>query len=89
MLLYLAGHTIPVITYAIISAARCMFCPKLVPKHTLKQIGCFLKATSDEGLIMKPSDKLLTVGSFPDADFAGMYAHEAMNDPAFFLELDV
>ncbi|KAL7447934.1 hypothetical protein ACHAXS_000110 [Conticribra weissflogii] len=61
-----------------------IFFPKLVHKDTFKKI-----ATSDEGLIMKPSDKLLTVDSFPDADFAGMYGHEAMNDPAFFLELDV
>ncbi len=30
---------------------------------------------------MKPSEKLLKIDSFPDADFAGMYGHEAMDDP--------
>ncbi len=30
---------------------------------------------------MKPSEKLLKIDSFPDADFAGIYGHEAMDDP--------
>ncbi len=50
-------------------------------KHTLKQIGYYLKATSDKGLIMKSSEKLLKIDGFPDADFTGMYRHEAMDDP--------
>ncbi|KAL7460189.1 hypothetical protein ACHAXS_000653 [Conticribra weissflogii] len=39
MLLYLAGHTCPDITHAVICAARYMFYPKLVHKHALKEIG--------------------------------------------------
>lgn len=58
-----------------------MFCPKLVNEQALKRIGRYLKATADKGLIMKPSAKLLKIDSFPDADFAGMYGHEAMDDP--------
>ena len=81
MLLYLAGHTCPDITYAISCAARYMICPKLVHKQVLKRIGRYLKATADKGLIMKPSEKLLKIDSFPDADFAGMYGHKAMDDP--------
>ncbi len=81
MLLYLAGHTRPDITYAVNCAARYMFCPKLVHEQALKQIGHYLKATADKGLIMKPSEKLLKIDSFPDTDFAGMYRHEAMDDP--------
>ncbi len=30
---------------------------------------------------MKPSEKLLKIDSFPDANFAGMYRHEVMDDP--------
>ncbi len=49
-----------------------------VNKHILKQIGHYLKATSDKALIMKPSEKLLKIGSVLDSDFVGMYGHEAM-----------
>ncbi len=52
-------------------------------EQALKQIGHYLKATADKGLIMKPSEKLLKIDSFPDADFAGMYGHEAMDDPVW------
>ncbi len=81
MLLYLAGHTCPDITYAVNCSARYMFCPKLVYKQALKQIGHSLKATANKGLIMKPSEKLLKIDSFPDVNFAWMYGHKAMDDP--------
>ncbi len=42
-------------------------------KQALKRIGQYLKATADNGLIMKPSKKLLKIDSFPDADFGGMF----------------
>ncbi len=32
---------------------------------------------------MKPSEKLLKIDSFPDADFAGMYGCEAIYDSVF------
>ncbi|KAL7449129.1 hypothetical protein ACHAXS_000188, partial [Conticribra weissflogii] len=47
MFLYLAGHKHPDITYSVNCAARYMFCPKLVYKQALKQIGHYLKATAD------------------------------------------
>ncbi len=81
MLLYLAGHTYPDITCGVNCAARYVFCPRLVHKHTLKQIGCYLKATSGKALIMKTSKKLLMIDSFPDTNFAGMYRHKAVDDP--------
>ncbi len=68
--------SLPDITCALKCAARYMFCPKLVYKHALKRIGCYLKATSEKGLIMKLSETLLKIDSFPNADFAGMYGHE-------------
>ncbi|KAL7460356.1 hypothetical protein ACHAXS_000812 [Conticribra weissflogii] len=40
ILLYLAGHTYTDIPYAVKCAAIYVFCPKLVHKHTLKQIDC-------------------------------------------------
>ncbi len=79
MLLCLVRHTHPDITYAVNCAARYIFCPKLVHDHVLTLIGCYLKATSNKGLIIKPSEKLLKIGSFADADFAGMYGCNTMN----------
>ncbi len=64
MLLYLAGHTCPDITYAVNCDARYIFFPELVHKQALKQICLHLKATADKGLIMKPFEKLLKIDSF-------------------------
>ncbi len=55
MILYLACHTCPDISYAVDCAAQCMLYTILVYEHALKQIGCYLKTASDKGLIMNPS----------------------------------
>ncbi|KAL7449172.1 hypothetical protein ACHAXS_000192 [Conticribra weissflogii] len=80
MMLYLAGHTHPHITHA---APRYMFFPRFVHKHALKKIGCYQKSASGKGLIMKPSEKLLKIDSVSDAMFAGVYGHEAMDNPVY------
>ncbi|KAL7455816.1 hypothetical protein ACHAXS_000366, partial [Conticribra weissflogii] len=76
MLLHLAGHTCHYIFNASTCAARYLICPMLLYEHALKQIGHYVKATADDGLIMKPLKKLSKIDSFPDADFVGMYKHE-------------
>ncbi len=65
MLLNFADQKHPDSTYAVDCTAKHMFCPKLVHKHALKRIGCYLKATSGKGLIMKPFEKLLKLECFP------------------------
>ncbi len=45
IILHLAGCTHPGIAYADNFAARYMFHPKLVHKHTIKRICCYLNAT--------------------------------------------
>jgi hypothetical protein len=47
----------------------------------LKRIGKYLKATRDNGLVLKPSG-LLKVDAYLDTDFAGLYGHEKTTDPA-------
>ncbi len=69
MLLYLAGHSCTDITCAVNCAERYIFCKKLVHQHALKRIGRYQKATSDKGLIIKLSEKLSKIDSFPDAKF--------------------
>ena len=81
MLLYLAGHSWPDITYAVNCTARYMFCPKLSHEKALKRIGRYLKATRDRDLILNPSSQL-KIDNYPDADFAGMYGYEKSTDPS-------
>ena len=88
MLLYLAGHSRPDITYAVNCAARYMFCPRRSHEEALKRIGRYLKATRHRGLVVNPvCDKdgnidVLQIDNYPDADFAGMYGYEKPTDPA-------
>ena len=81
MLLYLSGHTRPDIAYAVNCCARYMFCPRKSHEIALKRIGRYLKATRTKGLILDPCDELC-IDNYPDADFAGMYGHEVITDPA-------
>ncbi len=81
MLLYLARHLRPDIAYAVNCAARYMFCPKHLHKFALKQIGQYLKATRNRGLILNPS-KMLKIDCYPDANFAGIYGHKLPTDPS-------
>jgi hypothetical protein len=82
MLLYLSGHTRPDITFAVNCCARYMLCPKHLHELALKRIGCYLKQTSDCGMVMNPSSNVCKIDAYPDADFAGMYGHEDCTDPA-------
>jgi hypothetical protein len=58
-----------------------MFCPKHLHKLALKRIGCYLKQTSDHGMVMNPSSDVCKIDAYPDANFAGMYGHEDHTDP--------
>jgi len=81
-LLYLSGHTRPDIQYAVNQCARYMFCPKRSHELALKRIGKYLKLTRKEGLILMPSENVLDINAYPDADFAGLYGFEKGSDPA-------
>ncbi len=59
-----------------------MICPKHLHELALKRIGCYLKQTSDHGMVMNPSSNFFQIDAYPDADFAGMYGHEDHTDPA-------
>jgi hypothetical protein len=82
MLLYLSGHTRPDIAYVVNCAAWYMFCPKKSHEEALKQIGRYLKASCNRGLIINPSSGVLKIDVYRDADFAGMYGYEHHDDPS-------
>ncbi|KAL7524697.1 hypothetical protein ACHAXR_002241, partial [Thalassiosira sp. AJA248-18] len=80
MLLYLAGHTRPDLTYSVSQVARFTFAPKRSHEQALKLIGRYLLATRDKGMVLTPT-KELNVDAYPDADFAGLWGYEDSLDP--------
>jgi hypothetical protein len=80
MLLYLCGHSRPDIAFAVHQCARYTFNPTRRHELALIRIGRYLKGTMNEGLIMIPTSTP-RVDCFPDADFAGLYGHEDIQDP--------
>ncbi|KAL7477523.1 hypothetical protein ACHAW6_003331 [Cyclotella cf. meneghiniana] len=81
MTLYLAGNTWPDRAYAVNCCTHYMYAPRLVHEVALKRIERYLKATRDKGLILKLSG-MVKVDAYCDADFAGLYVHEVVTDPA-------
>ena len=71
--------THPDIALAVHQCASYMLTPTLHHEATLKHIERYLKGTMDKGLILTPTDKL-QVDCFPDADFAGLYGYEDVQD---------
>ncbi len=59
-----------------------MFCPKHLHELALKCIGCYLKQTSDHGIVVNPSSNVCKIDAYLDPDFAGMYGHEDHTDSA-------
>lgn len=48
-------------------------------EKAIKSIGCFLKAITDQVLILTPIGQL-KVDAYPDADFSGLCGHEKSSD---------
>ena len=80
MLLYLSGHSRPDIAFAVHQCARYTFRPTRRHEKALIRIGRYLKGTIDKGLIMTPTSTPC-IDCYPDADFAGLYGHEDVQDP--------
>ncbi len=79
MMLYLASNSRPDIAFAVNQCARFNHCAKLSHEKAVKRIGRYLKATRDQGLIMKPN-KNMNLDLYADADFAGLWNVEHPDD---------
>ena len=75
MLLYLSGNTRPDIQFAVSQVARFSHCPKQSHANAVKLILQYLKSSSDEGCIFKPTNSI-KLDMFVDADFAGLWGVE-------------
>lgn len=80
MLTYLANNTRPDIAYAVHQCARFSNDPREAHAKALKHIVMYLKGTKDKGMIVNPTEHL-SLDVFCDADFAGQYKYERLDDP--------
>jgi hypothetical protein len=81
MLQYLQGHSRPDICYAVSQCSRFTHSPKQSHEKALQCIGCYLKGTMKDGLILKPTNNF-DIDCYIDADFAGLWNYESPLDPA-------
>lgn len=58
MLQYLQAHSRPVITYTTSQCARFVHSPRRIHEEALELIGRYLKHTTDQGLILRPTEAL-------------------------------
>jgi hypothetical protein len=80
MMLYLSSNSRPDIAFAVHQCARFTHCANNQHEIAVKHIGRYLKATREQGLIMKPI-KELQLDLYAYADFAGLWAIENKEDP--------
>jgi hypothetical protein len=80
MMLYLASNSRPDIAFVVHQCAQFTHCANSQHEIAVKRIGRYLKATKNQGLIMKPSSDL-HLDLYADANFAGLWAIENKEDP--------
>eukprot|EP00957_Ditylum_brightwellii_P046386 3521044-Ditylum_brightwellii.AAC.1 len=83
MMLYLSSHSQPDIQYAVLQCAHFLSNPKASHEAALKQIGRYLKETRNKGLVIGSVVDSLDINCFVDADFTGLWASEATDDPDY------
>jgi len=81
MLMYLGNTTRPDISFSVNQCARFSHDPRETHATALKQIGCYLKATCNRGIVWKKGLTIPTLDCWVDADFAGLYSKEKHDDP--------
>lgn len=81
MLLYLAGHSRPDISFAVSQVARFIHGHKRSHEVAIERIGQYLLGTMDEGMILKPTKDEFSMDCYVDADFAGLWNVEDQSSP--------
>ena len=80
MLMCLCSNTRPDIQYAVHQCARFTHFPKRSHEEAILRICRYLQGTKNNGLRFKP-DEQLKLDCYVDADFAGLYNVEDVQDP--------
>ena len=71
MLMCLGNNTRPECAFAINACAQYSIAPKVPHAEAVRRICRYLKGTSKEGIIVRPSSTQASLDCFVDADFAG------------------
>ena len=77
---YVGNNTHPECCYAINSCAHYCVEPRQAHGTALKWIARYFKGCIDDGLVILTSGPI-ALGCHVDADFAGNYDHEDLDDP--------
>ena len=80
MLQYLCNNTRPDCTFAVSQCARFSNNPRLPHEMAVKRIGRYLLSTKSAGILFLPSSNP-TLDMYVDADFAGLWNYEDIQDP--------
>ena len=80
MLQYLCNNTRPDCTFAVSQCARFSHDPREEHEIAVKRIGRYLLTTKTAGIYFKPVPNP-TLDMYVDADFAGLYGYEDIQDP--------
>ena len=80
MLMYLSSNSRPDIAFAVHQCARFTHSPKASHGEALRRICRYLKGTSTQGLILRPTAEL-RLDVHVDSDFAGLWKREDDQDP--------
>lgn len=80
MLLYLSTNTRVDIAFAVSQVARFSHAPKQSHATAVKRIVKYLRATKDQGMILRRSNRL-KLELYVDADFCGLYKIEPDSNP--------
>ena len=80
MMMYLATNSRPDIAFAVNQCARHAMNPRRSHEKAVKRIGRYLKGTMNQGMIINPTEDL-SLDLYADADFAGLYNAEDVEDP--------
>jgi hypothetical protein len=80
MMMYLASNSRPDIAFAVHQCARFTHCPKRSHEVALKRIARYLRGTREQGMLIEPDDNL-QLNLYADADFAGLWNSESVDDP--------
>ena len=79
MILYLESNKRPDISFVVHHCSRFTHNTKASQETAVKSICWYLQGTKDNVLVFNPSKKLV-VDCYSDADFAGLWGHENLQD---------
>jgi hypothetical protein len=80
-LFYVGNNTRSDIAFANHQCARFSSDPRVPHGMAVKRIAMYLKKTLNQGTVIRPNNKELTLDCYCDADFAGLFAVEDPEDP--------